>query len=371
MLCQIKPLVFTFIDLRQQSGAQSALLNEPPEGANAEEPSLRNIGLPAFIGVCYVICSAALTLQNKWLMNDRRFPFAVNLTLGHQVCGTAFLMAFYKVRPCMFPSLSNPSLFASIDWYRLSRGFVPIMLCLCGQLVLGNAALYYSSVSFLQMMKEGNLVLVYGMYLVAGLDQYHGLRLQIVLCLFLATLLAIHGESDFSQSGFVRQGLSQSLEATKVVLQSILLSTAGSRSLDPYTYNLLVQPTTACLITIALCACVSFQSAPTAAWADYAAWWPYLIVNGTLAMVMNVSATAFIGSTSAVGFIATNVAKDAFLVIVDIAYLGTSISTLQFGCFTLQLVFVAAYSLLKAFPKLLPQDKGGGESSSSEGKSFQ
>jgi hypothetical protein len=348
MLCQVKPLVSNFIDSRQQQqSAQASVPNEQSEGANPEEPSPSNVRFSVFICICYVICSAALTVQNKWLMNDRRFPFAVNLTLGHQVFGTLFLMVCYKLRPAMFPSLNNPS----IDWCSFAYRLVPIMLCLCGQLVLGNAALYYSSVSFLQMMKEGNLVLVYGLSLVAGLDRYHGLRLQVVLCLLLATLLAVYGENDFSQKGFVRQGASQLLEATKTVLQLILLSKPGFGNLDPYTYNLLVQPAMACLIAIVLSACVSFQSAPTAAWVDYVAWWPYLLVNGALAMVMNVLATAFIVSTSAVGFIATNVVKDAFLVTVDIVFLRTSVSPLQLGSFTLQLLFVAAYYAALAFFK--------------------
>merc|ERR1719362_1683362 len=111
-------------------------------------------------GLLYVVCSASLIKYNKFLMSRERFPYAVNLTFGHMVSGSIFLLFLRKLFPSAFPSL-EPDSTQPVNWRLLTRGALPIATCLCGTLVFSNVAYMHISVAFIQMMKEVNVVVVY------------------------------------------------------------------------------------------------------------------------------------------------------------------------------------------------------------------
>lgn len=346
LLRHLVPLLINYSARRAQSHE-----NDAPETGS---PSVTKQTTPVlFYGTLYIICSCALIKYNKYLMSDGRFPYSVNLTLGHQASGSVFLYFLYKMRPSLYPSLSGTGE-NRVRCFTFFRGLLPVAICFSGQLVLSNTAYIYTSVAFLQMMKEGNMVLVYLGSLLVGLEAFHSVRARVLLCLLLSTALTIQGQITFSLTGFAVQGISQFMEATKIVLQSVLLSAAGSGHLDPYSYNLVVQPTTACLIFSFLCfANVYIPAVPLAPWAAYVAWLPHLIANCMIALALNLVIAFFIAHSSAVGFIIAGIAKDICLIIADIVFSGTQVSKLQYIAFGLQVSFVTAYSLLKLYSKQL------------------
>eukprot|EP00427_Karlodinium_veneficum_P000447 CAMPEP_0169167428 /NCGR_PEP_ID=MMETSP1015-20121227/60472_1 /TAXON_ID=342587 /ORGANISM="Karlodinium micrum, Strain CCMP2283" /LENGTH=202 /DNA_ID=CAMNT_0009240149 /DNA_START=261 /DNA_END=869 /DNA_ORIENTATION=+ len=156
--------------------------------------------------------------------------------------------------------------------------------------------------SFLQMMKEANLVLVFGMSLFMAQEAFSWLKVRIVVMIVVATSLTIHGEINFSLLGFVIQGSGQFFECARIVLQAMLLSTAG-RKLDVLTYVLLVN-------SIAL----------------------------------------FMKNSSAVAFILAGIAKDAMIVLAGVLVLHEPISALQSVAFFAQLVLIFTWSAAKTFP---------------------
>jgi len=303
----------------------------------------------AFYGVLYIVCSATLIKYNKFLMTANRFPYAVNMALGHQFSGSVLLFIMYRLRPSCFPSL-QPENREEMDSGLFRRG-LPIAACFGGQLMLSNMAYLYSSVAFLQMMKEGNMFLVYSLSLVAGLERFQSTQARVLSCLALSTALTIEGELSFSIAGFTLQSCSQIMECLKIVWQSSMLS--GKRRLDSLSYNLLVQPATAgVLIAILVSARTGFvTSISMAPWSAYVTWWPHLVANAVVALALNISIALFIANTSAVGFIVAGIVKDVCLICADVVISGTELSNLQVGAFALQLVFAASYSLLKTFAK--------------------
>jgi len=319
-----------------------------------------------FYGILYIVCSATLIKYNKFLMTANRFPYAVNMALGHQILGSLFLVIMYRLRPSRFPSL-QPENLQEMDSGLLTRG-LPIAACFGGQLMLSNMAYLYSSVAFLQMMKEGNMFLVYSLSLVVGLERFQSTQARVLACLAFSTALTIEGELSFSFAGFTLQSCSQIMECLKIVQQSSMLSVPGKRRLDSLSYNLLVQPATAGVLTIILISAGTgvVSNVSMAPWSAYMAWWPHLVANAIVALALNISISLFIANTSAVGFIVAGIVKDVCLICADVAISGTKLSHLQVGAFSLQLLFAASYSLLKIFAKkeevAAPEDTKQGKS---------
>jgi hypothetical protein len=229
---------------------------------------------------------------------------------------------------------------------------MPIAFVFSVQLVLSNTAYLNSSMAFLQMMKESNLVLVYAFSLVGALETFGWTKVKIIVMMLCATGLTIHGEVNFSMKGFVIQATGQLFESSKIVLQVLLLSSAG-RKLDVLTYVLLVMP--ACFLVLG---CMLFfltyvhpmELFATPLWSDVVAWWPILFANANLAFALNVAIALLMKEVSAVGYILAGVVKDTFIVVVGAAALHEPIALLQCVGFSMQLFFVCTWSLMKTFP---------------------
>eukprot|EP00929_Paragymnodinium_shiwhaense_P013430 TRINITY_DN121285_c0_g1_i1.p1 TRINITY_DN121285_c0_g1~~TRINITY_DN121285_c0_g1_i1.p1 ORF type:complete len:392 (+),score=101.38 TRINITY_DN121285_c0_g1_i1:96-1271(+) len=328
----------------QQGGPQAA--------AGGRSLSWEGYGLVCLLGLLYIGNSAGLIAFNKYLIHEDRFPFAVALVLLHTFfcsCCAGFL---YFAMPSWFPSLTDPAQRVAIDRDLILKGALPVAVLFAGQLVLSNTAYLHCSVSFLQMMKEGNLVLVYALSLAVALEKFSWQHVRILGFIGLATALTIHGELNFSYSGFALQGISQLFECTKLVLQSMLLSSAG-RKLDALSYVLLVMPlcflTLSCFLGILIFVHPSshFQT-PTLA--DIHEWWPFLAANAVVAFSLNVVIALFVKYSSAVAFILCGIVKDAAIVLVGCAFLSEVISGLQAFGFLLQLGGITVWSLAKKFP---------------------
>merc|ERR1719310_1078748 len=123
--------------------------------------------------------------------------------------------------------------------------------------------------------------------------------------ILIATTLTVHGELNFSWTGFAIQATSQLFESLKIVLQAMLLSNAG-RKLDVLTYVVIVMPV--CFLMLAfiflfLVYVYPLEHLKTPAWSDVTDWWPVLLANACLAFALNLAIALFMKSSSAVGFI--------------------------------------------------------------------
>jgi len=237
------------------------------------------------------------------------------------------------------------------------RGAVPIALLFSAQLVLSNTAYLHSSVAFLQMMKQSNVVTVYLFSLTLGLEEFSWRRVAVLASIVLATALTIRGELRFSAFGCTIQGISMLCESMKLTLQSYSLSSAGRR-LDALTYVMLVAPLVfmvlSCLLVFLL---VALPTSPEALllpnWSVLRTHVWLLLGNACLAFCMNVVHALFMKNSSAITFILTGVLlKDVLIVLAGAAFLGDAISSMQIWGFGMQLVSILLWSLMKANPSL-------------------
>merc|ERR1719310_2631713 len=172
---------------------------------------------------------------NKYLMHEGRFPYATTMVLIHSGFSAFCALMLFLIKPSLFPSLTDPDQKVSIDRSLILHGALPIAFLFSIQLVLSNTAYLHSSLAFLQMMKESNLVLVYVFSLIAALETFGWNKILLIAMIIFATMLTIHGELNFSWTGFCIQGSGQLFESAKIVMQAVLLSSAGHK-LDVLTY---------------------------------------------------------------------------------------------------------------------------------------
>jgi hypothetical protein len=309
--------------------------------------------LMVFLGGMYISCSATLIGFNKYLMHDERFPYAVTLVMLHMGFASVLSVILFFCCPSLYPSFTDPARKVQITARLMLTCILPITILFSAQLTLSNMAYLHSSVAFLQMMKEANLVLVYVLSLFVMLESFKWRNVIILMFIIAATTMTIVGELKFSMTGFLVQGSSQLFECSKIVLQALLLSeVAGGKKLDAMSYVLVVTPL--CFIELFSAGFVLYYVAPehsfAGVWPHLMNWWPYLIVNSCIAFALNVIIAMFIKHSSAVAFILAGIVKDVVIVSVGCAMFHEQISALQTAGFILQLGGILVWSLVKTFP---------------------
>lgn len=310
--------------------------------------------LVGLLAVTYMGVSTGLIAFNKFLMSEERFPYALFLGLVHMSCSFGLNLVLLRCHPALYPSLTHPLKKVHLDAGFVVRLLLPIVGCFSAQLVLNNVAFMHSSVSFLQMMKESNVVLVYLFSLALALESFSCRRALVLLLIIGATFLTIRGEFRLSRIGLTVQGVSIVCESMKLTLQSYTLSSTGKK-LDALTYVMVIAPLVFLLLAITTAALgLLWPSCPEALrippWQKIVEYKVLLIANGFVAFAMNVSHALFIKNSSAITFILVGIIlKDVMIVLWGALFLGEPLSRLQGLGFALQLVGIVVWSLLKIF----------------------
>jgi len=307
-------------------------------------------------GICcvflYIGVSASVISYNKYLLNKDRFPFPLHLVMMHVVFTFTGASTIYMLKPSLFSSLTDPSRRVRFDRDFLVKGVLPIGLFFALELVFSNAALNYANIAFLQMMKEGNLVMVYIFAIIAALERFSVGKTGIVIFTATATLMTVEGELSATATGVTMQVVSQVAACLKMTLQGLLLS--GVRKLDVFTYVLVVMPFCFAFLTgmsfaHPLLAYSGLATVPTQA--DLVLWaWP-IAKSCTLAFGLNLVVALTVQVLSPIGFLFASIFKDIFMILMGVLLLGEVVSPMQRVAFSMQLFGVFAWSLLKTFPK--------------------
>lgn len=297
----------------------------------------------------YILCSAGLIAFNKYLMRKDNFPYPVPMVICHTIVSSGLAGMLYLCMPSLFPSLTDPAKKVNIDRNLILKGALPIGLCFSVQLALSNTALVHSTVAFLQMMKEANIVIVYGLSLALVLEVFQWQTFKVYMLVPLATALTIRGELHFSMTGFLVQGSSQLFECIKIVMQAALLTNAGKK-LDVMTYLLVVMPICFVSLSVALSLLVPSHPEFFPPLDVFQSWSRVLALNSLLAFTLNVVIAFFMKYSSAVSFILAGIIKDAAIVLAGSIIMGEEIANLQAIGFAMQLLCIGLCAMMKTWP---------------------
>jgi len=290
------------------------------------------------LGVLYILVSTSMIESNKWLMSAEHFPYPFVLAASHMLASTVLANGLRLACPSCFPALQHLKVTP-----RLCARFALIAVPFVTSIACGNSAYKYLSVSFLQIMKQSNIVTIYALSLLAGLEAPRRCSLWLLLLVLAGASLAVEGELHFQARGFLLQAASSLSEAAKVVAQSVLM--AGEHRLDALTMVLFMAP--ACLL--ADLAPLALLEGPRAAeiLQRLHGLWPLILGNAAMAFALNAIVAQCIKELSAVGFLLCGILKDILIIGASAWLLGESLSPLQLVGFSLALAGVALYSLYK------------------------
>jgi len=288
----------------------------------------------------YIGVSSLLIRFNKYMVAADRFPYPMTLSACHMACSLMLCSLFYLVRPSAFPGM------AATEGKRqdLLCWFAPIGLTFAISLFASNQAYIYANVTFLQFMKEGNVILSFLISCAVGLQVMNRVKFANIVWIVTFSGFCVSGEMNFVWIGFVVQLVSQLAECSRVVLGECVLS-GSSLKLDPLTYTLFAAPT--CLVVLILGNFFTWNQEIIPRAQQY---WHLLLPNAMLAFVLNVLVATVIKEASAVGFILTGMVKDIVLVIVSSIAFGETVTVQQASAFVMILMGILFWSLSKAMP---------------------
>jgi len=304
-------------------------------------------------GLCgtYIVISAGMVDLNKHLMSDTVFPHSMALTTIHMATLWAGLFAMYCVRPHLFPSMSQAGRL-KVFGVALThiKYFAPLGIFFAIGLFGSNCAYKFSSVAFLQFLKETNIVLVFCLSAAVGLQTFSWAHVLVIVWILSGAFLAITGEVHFVLIGFVMQISSQLGECSKNVLGQWMMTTNGFQ-LDALTYVMSLAPMALCpLLTGTVVTELASSATRSILVSDFVACWPLLLGSALLAMSLNILAALVIKNCSAVVFVLTGMVKDILIVSTSSLAFGDIITRKQVVGFMIILSGIAAWSSIKFRP---------------------
>eukprot|EP00746_Dinoflagellata_sp_MGD_P154821 gnl/MRDRNA2_/MRDRNA2_85054_c0_seq1.p1 gnl/MRDRNA2_/MRDRNA2_85054_c0~~gnl/MRDRNA2_/MRDRNA2_85054_c0_seq1.p1 ORF type:complete len:353 (-),score=46.41 gnl/MRDRNA2_/MRDRNA2_85054_c0_seq1:11-1069(-) len=300
------------------------------------------------IGAVYISVSWGMIATNSYLMKNDRFPFAPVLSCMHMFTSFFGCGLLYVLCPSMLPAMKD----LVFDW-NLVLKFVPIGAFFAASVVLSNMSYMYLSVSFIQMLKEANVAMVFILSLIVGLEQFTKTATILLGFITFCTVMSVHGEMNFVLLGLVVQLGSQCFEVSKIVTQNKLMT--GEQRLDPCTTVFFMAPM--CFLFSCLIYVTQIQSMPpSVVFSHAAANWPFVLLSCGLALALNVVISITIGTLNGVGFLLAAVIKDATIVSFSSLLFGEAVSLQQTFSFSGAVFGVMCYSLFKMKKKQFEND---------------
>lgn len=337
-----------------------------PTANNADQSGafdkVRAVAVGAAASITYLMLSSGMILSNKFLMREDVFPFPVTLTSMHMVCSLTFGMSLQRFWPSLYPAY--PRVFGKVcadpDRVVLLRGelsqftlvlkallpFAPIAACGTIGLVTGNSAYRYSSVSFLQMIKESHIMFVYILMLVVGLDKFKIRMAAVISFVAVCAMVAVFGEVRFSWFGLSLQLIAGLAGSGQIVLANLLMSKSSVGKIDPLTLVLCTAPV---ILVMLIPANAFFWDARIAT--QVMRWLPFLAASSLLACALQISAATLICVTSGTGYSLVCVMKDLAIVVAAQTLLHEGFTMTQVMGFAGAIAGMLIYSAMKLFPE--------------------
>lgn len=307
----------------------------------------------------YIAVSSTMILFNKALMRDDRFPFPVFLTLMHMIGSLAMCLIIRTFAPWCFPSLpmvfDEPPLLDAINeapsrgMLRVGKALVPfIPIAACGALCLvtGNWAYRVATVSFLQMIKESHIVIVYLLSLTFGLEQAKSRNAIVLIFVAVSATLAVSAQAQLSVAGLVLQMVAGLFGSLQIVLTNVMLSRSGKGKIDPMTMVLCVAP-----LMIAFLLPATVATWERVIFARLCQLWRAIACNVALAFVLQATIALTIGHLSATGMSLASMAKDLGIIFAASQVLGEHLSGIQILGFGGSIFGISLYSAMKLVPE--------------------
>jgi drug/metabolite transporter (DMT)-like permease len=279
-------------------------------------------------------------------MSDNRFPFAVPLTVLHMGISYVFCkitlaspIAKMFVGPAQDQKESQSQGIAGLLEHL--RQFLPLGLFFGASIVSGNSAYEYVSVSFLQMLKEAVIMMVYLLSVAFGMEIFKMRNLLVLTFVTTSAMIAVGNDLHFVWIGLCLQLFSSCCQASTTIAANSLMI----RKVDPLTMVLNQAP----VVILVLSPFLYFFWSPDVV-SHFLIYKYQLAFSGLLAFVLQLVNAVTIQQLSPTGLTLVGVIKDLIIVVLAVLILGESLSMVQIAGFSCATLGIGVYSSMKLFP---------------------
>ena len=286
----------------------------------------------------WVAMSSGMILFNAALLKDFRHP--AWLTFWHQSVSGLLAVALR----CMMPSLVSTKEMSLLGALKIA---VPVSLAHCLNMIAGNTAMMYISVSFCQMIKAWAPVCVYTMGILLGTHRWCFATAKTLVIITLGLTLTSLGELKVSVYGFIMQMIALVSDGVRVNLLEILLSSAGYK-LNPLSSVLIFAPVSSCFLL--LTAWLSDTSISLEA--IHRIGEGTLVVNAAIAFLLNFSVYIALQVSSGLIFALAGIVKDICIIAGSVLIFGSPVSGLQLIGYTVAVLGIQLYGRVSRSPEL-------------------
>ncbi|KAI0598208.1 TPT-domain-containing protein [Biscogniauxia sp. FL1348] len=289
---------------------------------------------PAIYIACWIFFSNLTILFNKWLISSAGFCYPVILAWWHMTFATLATQALARTT-----TLLDGRRKIHMTGRVYARAVVPIGILYSCSMVSSNLVYLYLSVPFIQMLKATGPVVTLLVSWVWGVERPTLTTALYTLVIVAGVLVASAGEMHFSWPGLAYQAGGVLFESVRLVMIQHLVSDAGLR-MDPLVSLYYYAPV--CALANLLVSCLS-------GWGSFE--WRHatdaglgmLLLNASVAFLLNVSSVLLIGKTSSLVLVLTGILKNILLVAVAVALWGTPLAGLQLAGYGLALLGLLLY----------------------------
>ncbi|QPG96524.1 hypothetical protein C2857_004457 [Epichloe festucae Fl1] len=309
----------------------------PPPMATSkrERPVARTLHTAMYISL-WIFISNCTILFNKWLIDTQGFRFPILLTCWHLIFATIATQILARTTTLLDSRKKLP-----LTPRIYCRTILPIGIFYSGSLVCSNVVYLYLSVPFIQMLKAAAPVAVLFTSWAWKVAEPNLSSFLNVLWIVAGVALASVGEIHFSFVGFLYQMGGIVFEAVRIIMIQVLLSGDGMK-MDPLVGLYYFAP---------VCAAMNFLVAvpselPKFTWAAASnVGFGVLLLNASIAFMLNVTSVFLIGRTSGLVMTLTGIFKNILLILVSILIWNTKITFMQTVGYAIALAGLTYYSL--------------------------
>ena len=288
------------------------------------------------VAVIWILMSAGLVVVNKIILTRTDFNFVISLALSHMVCASGMSRMIFAC----FPLCENQKIYAVIGPLGLAARFGSIGFLFAVSLVCSNAALLRLNVSFVQMMKALNPVIIYVTSICLGLDKPNKYVASSIALVASGVLVAVHGSMDLDSIGMVMQLISIISDALRItVVQSTLHS--SEFSVDSLNLMHMIAPATSIFLWFA----ASIIEMPHMELSHVTKPAPFICASAVSAFALNLASYAFIKWSSALTLSITGIIKDILLVIAATTFFGDRMTPSQCVGYSIAIFGILAYNM--------------------------
>ncbi|KAL8286229.1 hypothetical protein RQP46_004717 [Phenoliferia psychrophenolica] len=316
-----------FTSESEDTSQGKGLLGEGEGGRNATSVVEPKKMWPGYIIMVWIALSSSVILQNAYILRELNFNYPIFLTTFHLMYATAGTRVLLRTTH-LLDGLKN----VEMSWDRWLRNIVPIGALFSASLIFSNLAYLTLSVSFIQMLKAFTSVAVLTMSVLMGLDKFNQRTAIVVVAISLGVALAAWGEIDFALDGFLYQTFGIMFEATRLVaIQKLLQGLRMDPLVSLYYYAPVCAGLNALLIPVYEGWAPFQQIIPTVGL-------PFLIVNASTALLLNIAVVFLIGSASSLVLTLSGVVKDILLVGGSVIIMGSTVTFTQMVGYSIALI---------------------------------